>query len=54
MTELDSFLAWIEEREKRAATNKNIVGSLAYAFFGDMLKRMIEEYRRVKKEWLRT
>jgi hypothetical protein len=54
MTELDSFLAWIGEREKLAAKNKNIVGSLAYAFFGDMLKRMIEEYRKVEAEWLKT
>lgn len=45
MTELDSFLAWIEEGEKNAAKNKNFVGSLVYAFFKGMLKRMIEKYR---------
>jgi len=54
MSELDSFLAWIEEGEKNAAKNKNFIGSLVYALFKGMLKRTIEEYRKVEEKWVKT
>lgn len=53
MTELDSFLAWVEDGEKRTMKNNFAVG-LLYSLFKGMLKRMIEEYRKVEAEWLRT